>query len=191
MKIYQKQFWFACAFLVCAAIACNFPLSSPEPTPIPVSQEQAKALEQQVIQSLTQVAQTGTFSLEITDSQLTSAMAISLTKEAANIGVPLENVQVRFTEGKIFLSASTVQGVFKVPVEIVAKVEAVSCQVQFTVESANAGPLPLPKEQLNSLVPQAQNALFEQITSTLGANVCITSLIVGDGRLAVSGQKIP
>jgi len=183
------------AFLVfaIASLACGLPISSnnQSPTAIPVSIDKAKSLETQLNQALTQAAQTGVLSFEVTEEQLTSAMSLYLQEEQSSVDLPLKNIQVRLRDGKIYLSASTQQGFFKLPVELVAGIEAVSCKIKFNIESASAGPIPIPKEQLNTLVPQAEQALYEQITSSVGGNVCISSIIIQDGKLSVSGQKTP
>ena len=193
MKQLSKRSWFALFMLILASLACNLPFLAQQkahPTEIPVSIEQAKNLEQQLKQAVEQAAQSGVISLEVTEEQLTSAMNIYL-QQAQSSGLPLNDIQVRLRDGKVKLTASTQQGPLKVPVEISAAIRADACKIRFDIESATAGPIAIPTEQLGTLTKQAEQALNEKIADIVGGNVCISSVTIQDGKLSVSGQRVP
>jgi hypothetical protein len=192
MKQFSYRSWAALLLLVFSAMACNLPFLAGQeaaPTDIPVSLEQAKQLEQQLQQSLEQAAQSGVLALEVNEEQLTSALNIALQQDIAST-LPLEDVQVRLRDGKAKLTASTQQGPFKVPVDITAAIRADVCQIHFDVESAKAGPVAIPADQLDPLVKQAEQALTKYISDTVGGNVCFSSITIQDGKLSVQGQRV-
>jgi len=193
MKQFSHRSWAAFLILVLAAMACNLPFLAKQeaaPTEIPVSLEQAKQLEQQLQQSLKQAAQSGVLSFEVTEEQLTSALNITLQQDKTST-LPLDDIQVRLRDGKAKLTASTQQGPFKVPVEITAAIRADACQIHFDIESATAGPVAIPANQLDPLINQAEQALTKYISDTVGGNVCFSSITIQDGKLSVNGQRVP
>lgn len=194
MIINRKRRWmYALSILIFVTFGCNLPFlahNQASPTEIPVSLEQAKSLEQQLKQALEQAAQSGVLALEVNEDQLTSAMNIYLQQEPSS-AFPLSDLQVRLRDGKVKLTASTQQGPFKVPVEVIAAVRADACKIRFSIESANAGPIPIPTEQLDTLTAQAETALNDYVANAVGGTVCISSLTVQDGKLSLSGQRVP
>ena len=177
--------------LVLAGLACNFGLGGPKPPQetIPVSTEAVESLQQEVAEAMQQAAQTGTFTLELTETQVTSAMALALQQSPVAV---VQNPQVYLRDGRIQLTGTAEQGGLKGPINVVIAVEVgQDCKPHFKVVSANFGLLPLPEEVLNSFMPLAEQALSDLIASSEGggAPLCLQSVVIADGKMTISGQK--
>ncbi len=171
--------------LIAASLACNLPsFAKAEPT-VAVSDQAAQELQQGVATAIQQAAQTGSLSLEVTESQITSALALKLAESSA---FPISDVQVRLKDGQVQLSGKTNQNGIELPVQMTASVAVQDCKPKLSIESASVGPIPLPQEQLTQFLPMAEDAIQQMIQSTAAANLCLNSLTISEGKMTITGQ---
>lgn len=148
-------------------------------TPAPVSSAAARHFDQQVA---TAAYATGPVTLEITDQEATSKLAEVLAQRTG--GPNLDNPQVAFRAGKVYLSGTTRDTPVPVNVLVTGRIEARDGQLVTVVENVDTGRLPLPgsvKEQIAREVTDA-NALNQYLT------FYVTDVQTLDGRLVVRGR---
>jgi hypothetical protein len=180
---------FRVGVLVCglalAALACEMGLGGPTPpaSPIPVSTEAAGELEQLWDQAMAN-AENGEVSVTMTEAQVTSYVALKLAEEPDS---PFEDVQIFLRDGKITMQAQAIAGDMRVPAHIVLGVTpSTDGPVSIAIEEADFGPVPVPE----SILEDISDGLNDLIVGQLGnqtADFSITSIVIADGQMAVSG----
>ncbi|MCS6992421.1 MAG: hypothetical protein NZP74_01175 [Anaerolineales bacterium] len=173
--------------LILASLACTIQTGGPDypATRVPVSTESALTLEEQLKAARTAAAQSGTLSLSVSESQLTSLVAARLTQEESPL---LTDPQVYLRDGQIQIYGKATQGVFQANVRIVisATVDA-SGQPVIEVVSADFGPFPAP-EGLNKTI---SGLIREAFTGALGPAAIgfrLESITITDGTLTLTGR---
>ena len=153
--------------------------------PIPVSEKAADLLDEKIIQAYLEAyeAPDGSFTLSITDEEVTSWFVYRVATEPEN---NISDPQIRFTEDKIY-SAMTMIGIlpFELRIKVVAILEVVDDQVNFEIESASAGVLPVPKP-ITDLLPQTDTA--NEILQK--AEIELTSVEILEGELVLEGHLL-
>jgi hypothetical protein len=120
----MKRLPWAITALVVAILACNFG-RTPPPT-VAVSNEAAQELQQGVATALQEAANTGSMTLNITESQLTSALALALQEKSS---LPIKDVQIHLNDELVTVTGSVTQQNITLPVQIEAEVSAVDCKL--------------------------------------------------------------
>lgn len=179
----MKRLPWAFLALAVAILACNFG-RTPPPT-VAVSDEAAQELQQGVATAMQEAADTGSMTLNVTESQLTSALALALQQKSS---LPIEDVQIHLRDELVTVSGSATQQNISLPVQIEAKVSAIDCKPKVEIVSASAGPLPIPQEQISGFLPMIENTITALISSSSVSNLCLLSISVGDGTMTVTGQ---
>jgi len=185
--MFKKYSLFASTLvLLLISLACNLPgISRASEAGVEVSTQAVGELQQNVQQAVQQAAQSGTLTLEITESQVTSAIALAMQKQA---DVPVKDVQVRLRDGQIQIEGTASQKGMEFPAKVAVSISVSNCKPKLAVESASIGPFPLPQEQLSSFLPMAEQALDDLITSSSLSNICLLSISVGDGKMTINGS---
>lgn len=153
--------------------------------PVPVSEEAADQLDQKIIQAYLEAYESadGSFALSITDEEATSWFFYRVATEPEN---NIADPQIRFTEDKIY-SGTTMTGIlpFELRIKVVAIFEVIDDQVNFEIESASAGVLPVPKP-ITDLLPQTDtvNEILQE------AEVELTSVKILEGELVLEGHLL-
>ena len=153
--------------------------------PVPVSEEAADRLDEKIILAYEEAFESpdSTFTLSMTDEEVTSWFVHRIATEPEN---NIADPQIRFTEDKIY-SAVTMIGIlpFELRIKIVALFEVVDDQVNFEIESASAGVLPVPK-LITDLLPQTEtvNEILQE------AEIELTSVEILKGELVLEGRLL-
>lgn len=174
--------------LILSVLACRgVPggLIQATPTPIPVSSESVEQLVQDA-QAAAQTAMAGgTASLTITEQQLTSLIAIEL---AAQPDIPVQNVQVRLTQGQMQISGQVQQEGLSLPLTVALSITVDGQgRPRTQVLSAKLGPLPVPQAILDELTAQIDKNLIEQFGAYSGGLV-FESIAVYEGYMVLTGR---
>lgn len=170
-----------------ASLACSLFLGGPTypDPPVPVSTGAASALQSALDQSLTQAAQSGTLTVELTESELTSYLATELARQTAP---PITNPQVTLRDGQLRLYGTTQAGVFVANVGLAATFAVdQNGQPQILVTQAEYGPFPAPSAFTDGL----SALLAEALTGTFGPAAIgfrLESITVADGKLVLTGR---
>ncbi|MCJ7532883.1 MAG: LmeA family phospholipid-binding protein [Anaerolineales bacterium] len=181
-KLYP--FYLAIIALVITVLACNFSLAGPKPAPIPVSTEAVQSLQEEVSNAAQQIATTGSATIEITESQLTSALALSLQQLPV-----LTSPQIHLQNGEIQFTGSASQAGLLGDVNVILKVEAgQDCKLRLQVVTTKLGPLPISEDMISGFLPLAEEAISSMATSG-GKQICIDSIVINEGKMVITGHS--
>jgi uncharacterized protein YpmS len=170
--------------LVITVLACNFGFAGPKPAPIPVSTEAVQSLQEEVSNAVQQMATSGSATIEITESQLTSALALSLQQLPV-----LTSPQIYLQNGEIQFTGSALQAGLLGDVNVILKVEAgQDCKLRLQVVTAKLGPLPISEDMIGGFLPLAEEAISGIATSG-GQQMCIDSIVINEGKMVITGHS--
>jgi hypothetical protein len=178
----------AFALLLALLLACGLGKKTPSTeTKVPVSQEAADRLEQKLKEGVN--GDEGTFSLEVTDAELTSYVILKLSEQADRKGdLPLEDFQVQFIGGQMIYSAKvTTVCPFQLDVRVAATAQVEDGQFDVAVDKAQVGVLSLPKVLLDSLSRIITETIAEAPERVEEA-VEITDVETGEGMMRIDGR---
>jgi uncharacterized protein YpmS len=178
-----KRLPWAILALMLAALACH--LGKTPPPTVAVSNEAAQELQQGVATAVQQAINTGTLTLEVTESQITSAVVVALQQKS---DLPISDLQIHLRDEQVQMSGTASQQGLQLPVEIKIKVGVQDCKPKVEIVSASAGPLPIPEEQLSGFIPMVEGIITNLITSSTVSNLCLLSVSIGDGTMTITGQ---
>jgi hypothetical protein len=182
-----KLVWCASIFVVwlAASLACNISVGGPTPpaSPIPVSTEAAGEM-QDLWKNAINNSQSGDISILITEEQITSYVAFKL---AAQEKPPLSDVQIFLRDGKIQVYGTAKAASVSTSARIIISATVTSeGKVEFSVDEADFGPLPVPSGLLDGLSATLNEAFTGQIGST-ATGLQIKSILISDGTLGIIG----
>jgi hypothetical protein len=180
------RLWIMITFLAVAGLACDLSVSGPTPpaSPIPVSTEAAGELTNLWSAAATNVPKGGEVSITLTESQLTSFVALKMQDQQ---DAPIKDVQVFLRDGKIQLFGNAEAGSVKTTALVVIAVSVTpEGTVRFTAEKADFGPVPVPSGLLDSLSSTLNEAFTGNIGST-ATGLKITNILIADGQMAITG----
>ena len=128
----------------------------------------------------------GTFTLTVTDEEITSLVAQALAEQQQQSGIPspVNNPQVYFRNGRIETYATLqLSDALAVPGMVAMSITIEDGRPVFTIEEVDVGPLPVPVSLLEELTDQMNRILREN----LGA-VTITDIQIGEGQMTITAQ---
>lgn len=169
------------------SLACSMFLGGPAypDPPVAVSTEAAAAVQSTFNQALTQAAQSGTLTVELTESQLTSYLAEEL---AGQTDPPITNPQVTLRDGQLRIYGTTRTGMFIANVGLAATFSVdQNGQPQVQVTQAQFGPFPAPSaftDGLTALIGEALTGSFGP--AAIGFR--LENISVSDGKLVLTGR---
>ena len=148
-------------------------------TPVPVSSAAAQRFDQKLA---TMSNASAPVTIEIDNQEATSKLVEAL---AANPDAPrLDNPQVTFRDGKVYLSGTTRDTPLPVNILVVGRVEARDGRLVTEVETIDTGRFPLPGALRDQIARAATDV--ERLNRQLP--IYVTEVRVLDGRLAVTGR---
>ena len=130
-------------------------------------------------------AQTGSLTVEVTESQLTSFLQSKLAEE---VNPPITQPQVTLRNGALEVFGTTQTGIFVAIVSLTAQFSVdENGQPQINITQAQYGPFPAPSELTNALGA----LLRETLTGSLGPAALgfrLESITIADGKLTLTGR---
>jgi hypothetical protein len=187
-SFYQK-FVIIFSLLALTSLACGLGSQQDEVTgppggSIPVSQESADRLKQNFYQALQEASGTHEARLRITNEEITSLVA----NELASTGqIPLNNPQVWFTSGRIYLTGQVdTVGPVNLNSLIVATAVVEEGRMVVRVEEAHMGPFDFPASLVESMTQTVNEVLTGVIVD---ADLDITRLEILEGEMFVVGTR--
>ncbi len=173
--------------LALATLACSIFVGGPAyPSAIiPASTEAVQNLHDQIQQSMTQAASTGTISLNITEEQMTSYLTFLLQSQANPL---VMEPQVLLRNGQMQVLGKVQQGLLVANVSLTMNVGLDDQgQPKIQITQTDFGPLPAPQG-----INDAASALIaEAFTGSLGpvaTGFRLQSITIADGVMTVSGR---
>ncbi|MBI3162308.1 MAG: hypothetical protein HYZ23_07345 [Chloroflexi bacterium] len=176
------------AILIAASVACSIFVGGPEyPTQsVPVSADEVQTMHSQIEQAFTTGAESGIVTLQITETQLTSLIALKMQEQA---DPPFTDPQVLLRNGQMQIFGKIKSGSFNANIAITANIgiDETTGMPKVEVTSVDLGPLPAP-DGLNAAI----NAIIaEAFTGTLGpvaTGFRLESITIADGVMTMTGR---
>jgi hypothetical protein len=188
MKTNTSSLTFFFSILTIAGIACSVFVGGPEypSQSVPISADEVQNMQTQIDQAFIAGAETGIVTLQITESQLTSLIALNLQ---AQTNPPFTEPQILLRNGQLLLFGKIISGPLTANMVITAKVgiDELTGQPKVEISSADFGPLPAPKgfnSAINILIAEA-------FTGTLGPVAIgfrLESINIADGVMTMTGR---
>jgi hypothetical protein len=173
--------------LALASLACTIFVGGPEfPEPvIPVSIEAAGSIKDQFKQAMETGLATGTVTLQLNESQLTSYLALKLEEQDRPL---MTEPQVYLQDGQMRVFGKVQRGILTANIAVVINVGVDEAgQPKIDVISSDFGPFPAP-DGLNSAISAV---VAEAYTGTLGpiaTGFRLESITIADGIMTLSGR---
>ncbi len=176
--------------LLVLLLACGLGKETPVAgTRVPVSQEAADRLAQKLKASVNQ--DDGTFSLEVTDVELTSYVALELSQPAARaVEIPLQDFQAQFTGGQMIFSGElTTVFPFRLGLRVAASARVENGQLDVALNEARLGAVSMPRLLLKGLSRVVSETIVEAPLH-LEEAVEIVGVEIGEGLIRLGGRVV-
>jgi hypothetical protein len=173
--------------LAFASLACTMFVGGPDYTEgaIPVSTDSVGQLQDEFKKAQEQAIQTGTLTLTINETQLTSVLAYKLQQDPDPL---LTDPQVYLRDGQIKIYGKATQGNLQANVGIVLSLSLdPTGKPVITVISADFGPLPAP-EGINSAISAAVEEAFTGSIGPAALGFRLETVTIADGVMTLSGR---
>jgi len=171
-----------------ATLACNIFLGGPDypAQTIPISSDEVTNMQNQIEQAFLAGAETGVVTLQITESQLTSFLAIKMEGQSEP---PFSEPQVLLRNGQMQLHGKIHRGAFSANMLITMDVgiDAASGMPSITIVEADFGPFDAP-EGLNSAISTLIEAAFTGSFGPVATGIRIESISIADGVMTLVGR---
>lgn len=173
--------------LAAGAIACRINLGGPElPTEtIPVSTEAVTSLDEAWAAAIKGSEATGSFTMVINESQLTSLVTQSLEKQE---NPPIRDPQVFLRDGQLQLYGTATRGNLEATVRLIVSV-AVDADgyPDIRIVSGDFGPFPLPEDVLNGFSAVIDEAFTGEV-GPIATGIRLESIVIDGGLMAITGR---
>jgi hypothetical protein len=181
--------------LALAALACTIFVGGPDypKTPVPVSTEAVGSLDDQFHAAETAAADSGTLTLNINESQITSLIASKLdeqTNPSTGSGQApfITDPQVYLRDGQIQIYGKAAQGNLQANVRIILSATLDdNGKPVISVVSADFGPLPV-AEGLNDAISKMVDEAFTGAIGPAAIGFRLESLTIADGVMTLTGR---
>ena len=173
--------------LALATLACAVSLGGPSypDTPIPVSTEDVGIVEKQFEDAATAAANSGTLTLNITESQLTALVAAKLSQQEEPI---ITEPQVYLRDGQIQIYGKAVRGNFQANVRIVLTASVnENGKPAISVVSVDFGPLPAP-DSINNTISKMVDEAFSGAIGPAATGFRLESITIQNGTMTLTGR---
>lgn len=183
----KKRILVALIALTAATLACSIFVGGPDypDAPAPASTEAAQGLQAYVEQAMTNAAQTGTLTLQISESQLTSYLASKLEAQANPL---ISDPLVLLRDGQMKVYGKMQSGIFTANVSITTQVSVEeNGQPKIEVVQTDFGPLPAP-QGLNNAVSSFVGETFTGSLGPVAIGFRLESINIADGVMTVTGR---
>lgn len=180
--------------LILTSLACTVFVGGPDYSdraPIPVSNEAAESLKEEVRRAFESGLQTGEVTINITESQITSILALRLQTDQnlQQDSQPLiTDPQVYLRDGQMQIFGKTNQGMFAANIGIIVSVGVDETnRPKIEIVSADFGPLPAPdgiKNAISTMVEEAYTGSLGPVATGLR----VESISISNGIMTVVGR---
>ncbi|MDX1377964.1 MAG: hypothetical protein R3307_03875 [Anaerolineales bacterium] len=180
--------------LLLASLACTISVGGPDYSdrpPIPVSNEAAESLKDEIRRAFNVGLETGEVTIFITEPQITSVLALRLQTDESlqqNSQPLITDPQVYLRDGQMQIFGKTQQGMFTANIGIIVAVSVdENGKPRIDIVSADFGPLPAPdglKDAVASLVQEAYTGSLGPVATGLR----VQSISIADGIMIVVGR---
>jgi len=183
----QNRFLLFLSVLLLSTLACSIFVGGPDypAERIPISAEAVQSLKTQTEEAMLAGAQTGVVTLQITEEQLTSAIAFKMVSQE---NPAFTDPQVHLREGQMRIYGRVRRGYFSANVLIVLSVSVdEQNNPKIEVLSADFGPFPATEGLKQSIT----TVVTEAYTGSLGpvaTGFRLETITIADGTMILTGR---
>ena len=181
--------------LVLTSLACVVFVGGPDYSslpPIPVSADAAASIQQEIQRAIATAADTGVITVNLTEPQITSYLAIRLQTDPrlqqSDKKPFITDPQVYLRDGQMQIYGKTQQGLFTANMGVIVNMGVdANGQPQIDIASADFGPFPAPKGLKDAITAMVKEAY----TGSLGpvaTGLRIESISIANGVMTVTGR---
>ena len=180
--------------LILASLACTVFVGGPDfsdRTPIPVSNDAAQSLKDEIKRAFEAGVQTGVVTIIITEPQITSILASRLQTDQTlqqNSQPLITDPQVYLRNGQMQIFGKSNQGMFTANIGIIVSVGVDANNApKIDIISADFGPLPAPdgiKEAISAMIQEAYTGSIGPVATGLR----VESITIADGLMSIVGR---
>jgi len=173
--------------LFLAGLACEVNVGGPERpgAPIPVSTEAVESLKNAWAAAFAEAQSTGSVTLTLTESQVTSFLAFNLGAQEDPL---LSDPQVYLRSGQMQIYGTATSGNLTGTVRIVMMIEVSDLgEPELKLASADFGPLPVPDNVLSALSSTLDEAFTGQF-GPVATGLRIEAIAITDGVMIIAGR---
>ena len=174
--------------LLLTSLACTIFVGGPEyPTQtIPVSTDEVQTMQAQIEQAFIAGAETGVVTLQITESQLTSYIALKMQEQT---NPPFTEPQVLLRNGQMQIIGKIDRGMFAANMLITmnVNVDPTTNLPKIEIASADFGPFPAP-EGLNAAISSIIEEAFTGSLGPVALGFRLESITIADGIMTMTGR---
>ena len=173
--------------LALTSLACTIFVGGPDypSNPVPFSMEAVDSFRQQVEQAMTIGAETGTFSLQINEEQLTSYLTLKMQEQA---NPPFTEPQVLLRDGQMQIIGKIQRSYFLANTAIILSVGIDEAGLpKIEVISADFGPFPAPggvNEAIGAIVAEVFTGSF----GPAAIGLRLETITIADGVMTLTGR---
>lgn len=180
--------------LILSSLACTVFVGGPDYSdrqPIPVSNEAAESLKEEIKRAIEAGAASGDVTINITEPQITSVLAQRLQTDQSlqQDSKPLiTDPQVYLRDGQMQIFGKTQQGMFAANIGIIVSVGVdENGKPKIEIVSADFGPLPAP-EGINTAISLMIEEAYTGSVGPVATGLRIQTISIADGVMTISGR---
>jgi hypothetical protein len=193
MKKNRSLFLFL-IILILISLACTVFVGGPDysdRTPIPVSNETADSLKEEIKRAFEAGATTGEVTFTITETQITSVLALRLQTDQnlqQDTKPLITDPQVYLRDGQMQIFGKTQQGMFTANIGIIVSVGVdENGKPKIEIISADFGPFPAPEGINNAISAMIEEAYVGSV-GPVATGLRIQTISIANGIMTISGR---
>ncbi len=188
MKLKTNSLTLFISLLILASIACSVSVGGPDypAQPVPISADEMTNMQAQIEQALLAGAESGIVTIQITESQLTSYLAIKMQEKE---NPPFTEPQILLRNGQMQMYGKVTSGIFTANMLVTMNVgiDPATGQPSITIASADFGPVPAP-EGINNAISSLIEEAFTGSFGPVATGFRIESISIADGVMTLVGR---
>ncbi len=180
--------------LILTSLACTVFVGGPDysdRTPIPVSNDAAESLKEEIKRAFEAGATTGEVTINITEAQITSVLALRLQSDQnlQQDKKPLiTDPQVYLHDGQMQIFGKTQQGMFAANIGIIVSVGVdENGKPKIEIVSADFGPFPAP-EGINNAISTMIEEAYTGSVGPVATGLRIQTISIVNGVMTITGR---
>jgi hypothetical protein len=174
--------------LVLASLACAIFIGGPDypAQTIPYSPDEVTNMQAQIAEAFVAGAESGVVTLQITETQLTSYMAVKMQEKE---NPPFTDPQVLLRDGQMQMYGKITRGIFTANMLITMNVgvDPATGMPSITIATADFGPFPAP-EGLNNAISTVIDEAFTGSFGPVATGFRIENISIADGVMTLTGR---
>ncbi|MCE9647640.1 MAG: hypothetical protein K8S20_16730 [Chloroflexi bacterium] len=188
MKTKNSSLFVFISSLILASLACNVFVGGPDypAQSVPVSADEIQTMQTQLDQAFAAGAETGVVTLQMTESQLTSYLALKLQQQT---DPPFTDPQILLRDGQMQMYGKLTQGMFSANILITMNVgiDAATGLPKIEITAADFGPFPAP-EGMNAAISAILDEAFTGSLGPVAIGFRLETISIANGVMTMTGR---